>query len=276
VRNPAWDNDLALASEDLPNSPRSFRLHYMLARALFREDPLGNIDRAIAEQEAACLILSPLPPVRSIAFPAEDLGAYYATKADLVAPGERHEWLEKSLAVLLQARGISRAGEKAYDDLQRSQGPLVARSADQQLYLRLAATYLKLGRYPDAVEALQYAKGLNPRTPEMYDALSAAYAAMGNFPLAAVTMEEKGLTDNFQPPTMRAIHDLYLRTPQRECAFIARGAGRQLNVETCPAVRSDLCAAFADLAQAYRDARVPEGARWAEAAGMERYGCAAR
>jgi hypothetical protein len=51
ARNPAWDDDLSLASADLPNSQRSFRLHYMLARALFDRTPLGNIDRVIAEQK---------------------------------------------------------------------------------------------------------------------------------------------------------------------------------------------------------------------------------
>jgi protein O-mannosyl-transferase len=99
ARNPAWDDDASLASADLPNSLHSFRLHYMLGRALFAQDAPGEIDRAIAEQEAACQILSPLPPAKSIAFPATYLGVYYATKADLVSTEQRTEWLEKSLAV---------------------------------------------------------------------------------------------------------------------------------------------------------------------------------
>jgi hypothetical protein len=69
VRNPDWDNDLSLGSADLPNSPQSFRLHDILARAQYQQDAFRNIDRAIAEGEAACMILSPLPPWRSITFP---------------------------------------------------------------------------------------------------------------------------------------------------------------------------------------------------------------
>jgi len=127
ARNPAWDSDLSLASADLPHSARSFRLHTMMARALFEQDAVGDIDRAIAEQEAACLILAPLPPSRSISFPPTDLGRYYAVKADLVAPGERTEWLEKARATLLKAREISRALEAEYDKVQRARRPQSAR-----------------------------------------------------------------------------------------------------------------------------------------------------
>jgi tetratricopeptide (TPR) repeat protein len=270
ARNPAWDDDVSLASADLPNSPRSFRLHYMLGRALFAQDAPGEIDRAIAEQEASCRILAPLPPARSIAFPATYLGVYYATKADLVSPEHRPEWLEKSLAILLQAREISQALEKDYDDVQRAHGSLTVRNADQQLYLALARTYVKLGRYRDAVEALLYARGLDPRTLSVYDGLALAYSTMGDLPMAVRAMEAKAVTDNFQMPTMFAIRGLYQKMPDGQCAFTPGG---QFNLEGCTRVKGDLCAAYADVAQAYRDARVPEGAQWAQDAGRQRYGC---
>ncbi len=114
IRNPDWDDNVALASADLPEAPRSFRLHYMMARALYQQDAAGNIDRAIAENEAAVLILSALPPSKSIAFPGEYLGAYYATKAELVGAGQRTEWLERSRSTLLKAREISQAIERQY------------------------------------------------------------------------------------------------------------------------------------------------------------------
>ena len=126
----------------------------MMARALYQQDAAGNIDRAIAENEAAVLILSALPPSKSIAFPAEYLGAYYATKADLVGAGQRTEWLEKSRSTLLKAREISQAIEQEYDGVQRAHGVLLVRATDQLLYLFLADTDVKLGRYQDAVEAL--------------------------------------------------------------------------------------------------------------------------
>jgi tetratricopeptide (TPR) repeat protein len=219
--------------------------------------------------------LRPSRRARSIEFPAAYLGVYYATKADLAAPGQRTAWLEKSLASLLKAREISQAVEKVYDGVQRAHGSLTARSGDPQLYLYLAATEMKLGKYQDAVEALRYGQGINPRTLALYDGLNQAYAKMGDLPKAVTAIEEKAVTDNFQAATMRALQELYRQMPDGQCAFVPGGAGWQLNAEGCPRVKADFCAAYAELAQAYRSARLPEGAQWAQDSGRTRFGCAA-
>jgi tetratricopeptide (TPR) repeat protein len=273
ARNPAWDSDLSLASADLPHAQRSFRLHYMMARALFQQDALGNIDQVIAEDEAACLILSSLPPARSIEFPPAYLGTYYALKADLAGPAQRNQWLEKSLASLLKAREISQAMEKSYDEVQRAHGSLTARSGDPQLYFFLAQTYTKLGRYNGAVDALRYARSLNPSRLEIYDGLAAAYSAIGDFPMALNSVAEKALVDHFDAATMRALRDLYPKLADGQCAFVASGAGWQLNASGCPRVKGDFCAAYAGLEQAYRDARVPQAAVQLQVAAMQRFGC---
>jgi tetratricopeptide (TPR) repeat protein len=269
VRNPDWDNDLSLASADLPNSPQSFCLHYKLARVRYQQDALGNIDRAIAEGEAACMILSPLLRWRSITFPADYWGIYYATKAQLVSPGERTAWLEKSRVIPLRAREISRALEKDY-----APNPDRARLVhDARLrwavYLSLASTCMELGRYQEAVEALRYAQGVNSGTLTSYDGLSQAYFAIGNLPMAIVAMEEKGLVDHFQMSTMRALRGLFQKVPDGSCAFAASGAGWRFNMEGCPRVKGDMCAAYAGLERAYRDARVLQGVQWAHAAERE-------
>jgi tetratricopeptide (TPR) repeat protein len=292
ARNPAWNDDLTLASSDLPTAPRSFRLHDMLAKELFDRDSRGNIDRVIQEEEASWAILEPLPPERSSSFPPTFLGVYYAAKADSIgATGSplsgdptplldtsapKRIWYTKSLAVLLKAREILRVLEKAYDDRQREHGgtPTV-RAANPQLYLHLANTYMNLGNYQDAAEALRYAKGVNPRTVEAYDGLSLAYSAMGDLPKAVATMEEKALVDGFQPATMSAVFDLYQKLPDGSCAFVQRGAAWQFNLAGCPRVKGDVCAAFADLAQSYREALLPKDAQQAEAAATQRYGCPA-
>jgi tetratricopeptide (TPR) repeat protein len=267
ARNPDWNDDLALASADVKTTPRSFRLHDMLAGALFQEDARGNIDRAIAEQEKSWEILKPLPNERSSEFPPTFLGVYYGVKADMVGPpAEKAAWYAKSLAVLLQAREISRALERSYDDEQRAHGrPLTARAAFGQLYLNLSNDYLHLGKYPEAVEALRYARGLDPRALEAYDGLTVAYTAMGNLPMVAATLEAKAEVDGFQPATLAALRDVYRKMPEASCAFVQQGANQQLNTG-CPRVSADLCRAFADLTEAFRDARQPEQAdRWKQA-----------
>jgi tetratricopeptide (TPR) repeat protein len=273
ARNPAWYDNLSLASADVSTSPRSFRLHDMLAKSLFEKDPNGNIERIIQEQEKAWAILAPLPPSRSTSFTPTFLGVYYATKADLVSPADQQFWYEKSLTMLLKAREISQALEKKYDEIQRAHGAVTARSSNPQLYLHLANTYMHLGKYADAAETFRYAQGLNPRTLDVYDGLNLAYSGMGNFPMAVTAMEEKALVDNFQVETVRAIRDLYQRIPDGACAFVQRGGGSQFNLAGCPRLKGDVCTAFGDLAQAYREARLPIDARQVVDAGIQRYGC---
>jgi tetratricopeptide (TPR) repeat protein len=277
ARNPAWNDNTSLALADIPNSPRSFRLHDMLAKELYDRDTRANIDRAIQEEEIAWNLLEPLPPRESTSFAPTMLGVYYAAKADLVSPPDQKAWYQKSLAILLKAREISRAIEKDYDDVQRARGgPLLSRPANQELYLTLGNGYMHLDDYPDAVEALRYGKGIAPRTLEFYDGLVLAYSTMGDFPKAVVTMEEKALVDNFQPATMSAIRDLYQKTPEGQCAFVERAAGWEFNLAGCPRVKGDVCAAFADLAQAYRDSRAPESAEQVQTAATQRYACSVR
>jgi len=271
-RNSDWNDSLSLATADIPTSPRSFRLHDMLAKELFDRDARVNIDRIIQEQETSWRILAPLPPPRSSSFPPTLLGLYYTTKADLVEPAQQLEWYRKSRDVLLRAREISQVQEKTYDDLQRTHGAVTVRASNPQLFFILANDYLHLGDNASAVDALRYAKGLNPHTLESYDGLVLAYSAMGNFPLAVTNMEERALVDGFQPSTIAAIRDLYGKIPDGACAFLQDGKA-QLNLAGCPRVRGDLCNAFADLAQSYRDALLPADAQQAQSAATRTYGC---
>ena len=273
ARNAAWNNDLTLATADVQTTPESFRLHDMLAKALFEQDARRNIDRSIQEEEKSWAILAPLPPARSSEFPPTFLGVYYAAKADL-DPANSRAWYAKSLAVLEKAREISQAAAKAYDDLQRARGaPPTERSGFQQLYFNLANACLNLGRYQEAIDALRYGRGLNPAALEAFDGMEVAYAAAGNLRMAAVSLVEKAQVDGFQPATLGAIREAYRKIPDGSCAFVQQGTAWQLNLN-CPVVKSDLCLAWSDLAQAYADARQPAQSRALRDAAVSRYGCA--
>jgi tetratricopeptide (TPR) repeat protein len=237
----------------------------MLAKALFEHDAQRNIDRAIQEEEKSWAILQPLPPERSSELPPTFLGIYYAAKAEWAGPDQKRAWYEKSLTALLRARKISQALERTYDDEQLAYGrPLVARAGFQQLYFNLANAYLNLGHGTEAVEALRYGRGLDPMALEAYDGLALAYSTLGNLPMPVTALEEKAQVDGFQPGTVAAIRDLYQKIPDGSCAFVQRGSNWQLNL-ACPRVKSDLCVASADLAQAYQEAR--------QATPVQRYGC---
>jgi hypothetical protein len=125
------------------------------------------------------------------------------------------------------------------------------------------------------VEALRFAKGIKPQTTEVYDGLVLAYSTLGDFPMAVTSMEEKALVDNFQPATMGALRELYSKIPDGQCAFLQRGTNWEFNMAGCPRVKGDVCTAFAELAQAYRDAHSPDNAAQVQTAATQRYGCPA-
>ena len=276
TRNPAWNDNVSLATADIPASPRSFRLRDMLATDLYNKDARANIDRVIRLEEESWQLIAPIPPRQSTSFVPTLLGLYYSSKAEFVPPAEQRGWYEKSLATLLKAREISRAIDKDYEELQRARGEVISRAANQEMYLTLANVYMHLGDYRQAVETLRYAKGIKPQTVEVYDGLALAYTTLGDLPMAVTTMQEKALVDNFQPATMAAIRELYLKIPDGQCAFVQRGANWEFNLAGCPRVKGDVCNAFAELAQAYRDARSLDNAAQVQAAATQRYGCPAQ
>jgi len=181
ARNAEWRDNLTLGLADVETAPRSARLHDMLAKAWFDQNPAANLSRAIAEQEAAWSLVRALPSARSSELIPARLGIYYAEKAALAPEVERQAWREKSISVLLEARRISLAAEQAFDKAQLEHGkPLAPRQTFVLIYLYLADDYLSLGRFAEARDAQLHARILAPRFPAVYEAMAAAYRGLGD------------------------------------------------------------------------------------------------
>lgn len=260
ARNADWNNDLTLSTADVKTEPDSFRLHEVRARRLFAQSPEANVDEAIREGEAAWNILRPVPDADNDQYTPARLGVYYRKKGDLAGADAGRFWYEKSLNVLLRARDISRAQEKAFDDAQRLHGlPLSFRLADDALYFNLAATYAELGKFSDAFEALRYERVLTPSLPDAYEAMARLYISQGDFENATISLDERVLTSGQTQESISALQDLYSRIPEGSCALRADGGGTALNL-ACPAVLRNRCSALADLSQVFLDARKPNDA----------------
>jgi tetratricopeptide (TPR) repeat protein len=264
LRNMDWNNDLTVATADLKVSPGSFRLHELRARRLFAESPDGNIDEAIREGEAAWAILRDVPPVDSDSRTPARLGVYYRRKGDLAEAGASPDrareasrvWYQRSLEVLLHAQAISRAREKAFDEAQIAHGlPLAFRLGDDVLYFNLAATYSELGKLPEAVDALQYERVLNPTSPDSYEAIARVYIKQGDFASAAVALDERALLSGPTTDIVAGLREVYSRLPEGDCAFKSDGEG--LNPE-CPGVLKNRCRALSELRDIFTSARAPE------------------
>jgi len=270
-------DNLTLASADVGTSPRSVRLRDTLAKALWEQDSRRNIDAAIREEEVSWAIVEPLPIEWSTELPPTYLGIYYSFKADLMGGASNPQgraWYEKSIAMLLRARAISQAAARAFDEAQLAHGkPLGGRIGMPELYLALGSDYYSLARYPEALEAFLQGRSLNPGMTMFYDGLADVYWAKGEYDSAAISLETKGMLEGFAPATLTAIARIYARIPDAACAVESRGAGPQINLN-CPKVKSDLCLAASDLAQAFMEARNPAQARTFRAEAAQRYGCA--
>jgi len=255
ARNRDWQDNLTLARADVASAPRSARLHEMLAGALFAEGPAHNLDAAIASGEAAWEILRVLPPGEIYQQTPARLGAYYRMKGDAVGPPESGRWYEQSREVLERARESSQAIERTYDRAQLAhRKPLATRLAYQPVYADLGLTDMRLGRYSEAIEAIRYGREVDPRTPQLYDLLAAAYAAQGNPHWAATTLLEKILLLGATPEAVGRLSQLY---GAGSCA-VERGDGWIRLDEACPQIQPDLCSALGDLADLLRAARLPE------------------
>jgi len=225
ARNADWQDNLTLGLADLETAPRNARLHDMLAKAWLDQDPRANLGRAIAEQEEAWNLVRGLKPAESSELIPGRLGIYYAQKAALAPLEERRLWYEKSIAVLEQARVISQAAERQFDNQQLAHDkPLAPRQAFVPLYLCLANDCLNLGRFRDALYAFSYARMLAPRYSPVYEGMALAYHGLGD-------AEGEGLARAGQ----------------------ALAEGRSPD----PA---QYCAAAGELAQALRDNRSPDAA----------------
>jgi len=271
ARNFAWHDNVALASTDVQTAPASFKLHEMLAKALYDQDAQRNLDRAMVEEERAWAILDPLPPRFSTELTPSYLGIYYRAKGDAAGgPGtpQGRAWYEKSVAVLLRAREISRAAELDFDQTQRDAGkPLSLRGASSDLYLNLTAALLGLNRYGEALEAARYSLGVDPRRTEAADGMALAWTGMNRPRDAAVAIEERGLLEGF-PSVARELAELYARVPEASCAV----RETQLNPR-CPVVAADLCRASAELVAAHREARLYTDARRLSESAAAQFGC---
>jgi tetratricopeptide (TPR) repeat protein len=278
ARNFAWKDDLALAANDVLVAPQSFKLHLNLADALYKQDPVRNIDGAIREAETAWDIVRPLPPELIPPLTPNNLGSYYGAKGDQMGgltTAQGRALYRKALAVLLRAGEADQAGEKKYDqDLAAHGKPLAFRIGFQRVYLNLGLVYDRMGRNVEALEAYRHAQSLNPETTMFYDLISETCLAIGNPELAALALVEKHLVSPNDPGTISALRDLYRKIPGGDCAIGYSGGQPALDA-TCPRVHHDLCQASIDLAHAFLEARKPGWAREIGRVAIQRYACPA-
>jgi hypothetical protein len=262
VRNRDWDSEISLMGHDTKVSPRSFRVHDTYGEFLYAADT-NNLDLAIAELEKSWEILSPLPPEKNTPQIPGALATYYLLRGDRFPPGsaEGQQWYRRALPVLQRADEILRIAEKIYDEAQAAHGkPLPPRRPSQQLYVLLGNAHAALRNFPESFRAYRYASGMAPLWPEPYDRAAAAHRAAGDPASAARVLLEKTFALGMTPPLLAGVERAYQDVPGGSCAVRKTNGIPMLNAD-CPALRSDLCRALAEVEGIFNDARQPDRAR---------------
>ncbi len=126
VRNQDWQSELALATHDVRVSPRSYKLHQLLAASLFESDSAhSNIDQVIEEQAKALALLDPLPAALSRSESYRQAGYYQLLKGDM----EHERNAPQSTA---DYRSALQALERCITIDQASRGSYLARASSGQ------------------------------------------------------------------------------------------------------------------------------------------------
>jgi hypothetical protein len=259
ARNFDWLDDLSLWTSEVQVAPASYKAH--MARASALVTPAGaRVNEAIAEIEKAFAILQGVPDELNSPAPYIDAGSYYGQKGESLAhrnpdgslesTPESTMWYRKSLDTLLHARRIEAANNRENRRLEALRGRPYRDSGWYELYLELAAVYLRLSEPRKAIEALIQGGKFQP-VPEFFEKAADASLALGDLRKATIDLAGALLMDRSDTRIAARLANLYQRTDPAGCAVRAGGQG--LNMD-CPRVHQDFCEASENVASLFKQA----------------------
>lgn len=244
ARNIDWKDDLAMANASVHISPASFKVHRLLAAALFQGDP-GQIDHVIAEANQSLVILESLPNELDVPTPWNQAASYYLAKGDSLH-GASTEPYQQAIQIALRSIAIEQASRLARDrklGTVTAQGPVVAES-----YRILASAYLRVGNAGQALSSALHARTVEPTNVEVYGEIADAYLAQSRGEDAAIALAQ-GMFATSSGMLRADLLKLYESGVDLSgCAVVSGPRGPALN-PACDIVRRDLCAGAA---QAHR------------------------
>ena len=203
IRNRDWQTELAMATHDVRVSPRSYKLHQLLAVSLFESDPAhSNIDQVIEEQGKSLALLDTLPAALRRPDSYRQAGYYHLLKGDLeqerdaTQSAAAYRSALKALEQCISIDQVSRGNYLSRADPKSSAVRFPAlREGDSQAYHLLSLVYVRLGDPEKAYGAINQARTLDPLNPQMYRQLAAVLAQQGRNDEAEVAlMQEKAIT----------------------------------------------------------------------------------
>src|SRR5262249_41527423 len=233
-RNPDWQSNLTLAESTVRTSPRSFKAHLMLARALYETDQQhARAAGAFAGGERAVAPLRSVPGSRNTRSTYREVAGYYLVKG---------EGFERAIQLLNRAISILETLSPA-----EVEGGVVVPLDLAEAYRTLSDTWLRVPDSEKAYDAAVRARDLNPASSDGYRSVGNVLRASGRDDEAITAlMEGQMLTSD--PGLSTDIVLLYRARRDPGCA-ITEGPNGPEPDPTCPIVRTQICLAVAEAMQ---------------------------
>jgi tetratricopeptide (TPR) repeat protein len=275
ARNWDWCDELRLAQSGIEAAPRSAKVYWEYASTLSHRDGLerADVEALIAHAEQALSIMEhpPLPTELQVSNIPLLLGIYYKTKGtQLASRGEDgREWYGRAAAMLERATQIEAAHIDEYRRARLRRGlgeEQIAELGGQELPYHLGEVYLLLGEPAKAAAAFDRLRRLAPLAAQSHVSVARAAMATGDLERAVRSLTIAVALGRRDAETQGLMVDAYRRLDPHGCAVSERGDHRQVE-GSCPIVRANVCAAYAELVEISIGARQWElGRRVGEAA----------
>ena len=235
-RNLDWKDDLTMAQASVRSSPESFKVHRLLATALYQADAgHANIDQVVAEGDRSVSILDGLADDLSLPEPWNLAAAWHIARGDLLKQGAEYETAAR---MAQRSVAIEAARRATYNRRHGITAPVPAAAA--AAYRILASAYLRLGDAERALPAATEARAIDPSNTEAYTQIADAYLSRKRGEEAAMVLAE-GMFVTSDPGLRRDLLALYQSgIDAKGCAVVPGPNGPALN-PNCEMVRRDLC-----------------------------------
>ncbi len=268
ARNRDWHDDPALWASAERVSPRSFKVHTILADEWQQKQ--GGLDHAVAETNQALAILDGLPDERNTVRPYAMAGTVYRRKGEVT--GDK-SWYQKARVALERGVKVDRANLEIIRRENAAADRTVLPSGWAPLYLELGRTRMRLGDPRQALEALDYGRIIQPDVV-FSEEISSAWLALGDSRRAAIALLEGFAIDPSQTQLASRLAELYRQTAPGSCAIQKQGATSTLNLN-CPLVHEEVCAASANVVALHQKRGQPQLAAGTRASAIRDLGCPA-
>lgn len=281
ARNAEWQDELTLARADVETSPRSFKLHRLLATTMFDADHShANIDGVVAEIDRSLAIVDPLPDLESVPETYCFGGAAYLEKGELLraAGGTGAEPAYQRARELLELciqinRAYERQVDRAYEERReaRHERPLPAVVGRTKLdaYRLLAEAQRQLGDIEAALRAAKEAQRMAPRDPETYNQIADLLLKRQQGNEASVVLTEDMLITSNAGLRSNLLLLYGSSKDPANCTLLSGPAGPAINPR-CGIVADHMCAAAPDVLKAGRSREAIERKQMF----LSEYGCA--